>query len=96
MDRREPATVFATACTGIWRSRNGGASWAKVLGIPSVSRRTRAFAILDTLFAPNVTGDLFGELASAQRKAERQAYKQRLSVLRADEWLSESLSFAGQ
>lgn len=32
----------------------------------------------------------------AQRKAERQAYKQRLSVLRADEWLSESLSFAGQ
>lgn len=44
MDRREPATVFATACTGIWRSRNGGGSWAKVLGIPSVSRRTRAFA----------------------------------------------------
>jgi photosystem II stability/assembly factor-like uncharacterized protein len=43
-DRREPATVFATACTGIWRSRNGGASWSKVLGIPSVSRRTRAFA----------------------------------------------------
>lgn len=44
LDRREPSTVFATACTGIWRSRNGGGSWAKVLGIPSVSRRTRAFA----------------------------------------------------
>ncbi len=44
LDRREPATVFATACTGIWRSRNAGASWTKVLGIPSVSRRTRAFA----------------------------------------------------
>ena len=44
LDRREPATVFATACTGIWRSRNAGGSWVKVLGIPSVSRRTRAFA----------------------------------------------------
>ena len=44
LDRREPTTVFATACTGIWRSRNAGGSWAKVLGIPSVSRRTRAFA----------------------------------------------------
>ncbi len=44
LDRREPSTVFATACTGIWRSRNAGASWTKVLGIPSVSRRTRAFA----------------------------------------------------
>ena len=44
LDRREPTTVFATACTGIWRSRNWGGSWAKVLGIPSVSRRTRAFA----------------------------------------------------
>jgi photosystem II stability/assembly factor-like uncharacterized protein len=44
LDRREPSTVFATACTGIWRSRNAGVSWSKVLGIPSVSRRTRAFA----------------------------------------------------
>lgn len=44
LDRREPRTVFATACTGIWRSRNAGSSWTKVLGIPSVSRRTRAFA----------------------------------------------------
>ena len=43
LDRRQPTTVFATACTGIWRSRNSGASWTKVLGIPSVSRRTRAF-----------------------------------------------------
>ena len=44
IDRREPETIFATACTGIWRSRNAGAAWAKVLGIPSVSRRTRAFS----------------------------------------------------
>ncbi len=44
LDRRDPATVFATACTGVWRSRNAGSSWRKVLGIPSVSRRTRAFA----------------------------------------------------
>ncbi len=44
LDRRESSTVFATACTGIWRSTNAGVSWRKVLGIPSVSRRTRAFA----------------------------------------------------
>ncbi len=44
LDRRDPTTVFATACTGIWRSRNAGGAWTKVLGIPSVSRRTRAFA----------------------------------------------------
>ena len=32
----------------------------------------------------------------SQRKSERLAWKQRLAVLRADEWLTESLSFAGQ
>jgi hypothetical protein len=60
LDRREPTTVFATACTGIWRSRNAGASWAKVLGIPSVSRRTRAFAqdldSPDTFYAGTTDG----------------------------------------
>lgn len=60
LDRRDPATVFATACTGIWRSQNAGASWSKVLGIPSVSRRTRAFAQdldrPDTLYAGTTDG----------------------------------------
>ncbi len=35
-------------------------------------------------------------LALAQRKAEKLAFQQRQAVLRADTWLDESLSFAGQ
>jgi len=31
----------------------------------------------------------------AQQRAQRQAYKQRAAVLRSDEWLDESLLFAG-
>lgn len=65
LDRREPRTVFATACTGIWRSTNAGASWAKVLGIPSVSRRTRAFAQdlnrPDTFYAGTTDGVYISE-----------------------------------
>ncbi len=65
VDRREPTTVFATACTGIWRSRNSGGSWTKVLGIPSVSRRTRAFAQdlsrPDTLYAGTTDGVYISE-----------------------------------
>jgi photosystem II stability/assembly factor-like uncharacterized protein len=65
LDRREPTTVFATACTGIWRSRNAGGSWSKVLGIPSVSRRTRAFAQdldrPDTFYAGTTDGVYISE-----------------------------------
>lgn len=34
--------------------------------------------------------------ALAQRRAQRLAWRQRLSVMRADEWLDEALSFAGK
>jgi photosystem II stability/assembly factor-like uncharacterized protein len=44
LDRRAPKTVYATACTGIYKSQNGAALWSKIRGIPSSSRRTRAFA----------------------------------------------------
>ena len=36
-------TLYATACTGIYRSRDGGTHWTKLEGIPESSRRTRAF-----------------------------------------------------
>lgn len=59
-DARSRETVFATACTGIYRSRNGGALWSKLRGIPGSSRRTRAFAQdrqrPDTLFAGTTEG----------------------------------------
>jgi photosystem II stability/assembly factor-like uncharacterized protein len=44
LDRRDPDTVFATACSGIYRSANVGGHWSRIRGIPSSSRRTRAFA----------------------------------------------------
>jgi photosystem II stability/assembly factor-like uncharacterized protein len=43
VDRRQPATIYGTACSGIYRSADGGDHWAKIRGIPSSSRRTRAF-----------------------------------------------------
>jgi photosystem II stability/assembly factor-like uncharacterized protein len=44
IDRRDSRAVYATACSGIYRSRDAAARWAKVSGIPTSSRRTRAFA----------------------------------------------------
>ncbi|HVQ31844.1 MAG TPA: hypothetical protein VMV21_19765, partial [Vicinamibacteria bacterium] len=44
LDQRDPDLVFATACSGIYRSQNGGGLWSRIRGIPSSSRRTRAFA----------------------------------------------------
>ncbi|HEY6549173.1 MAG TPA: transcriptional regulator, partial [Vicinamibacteria bacterium] len=60
LDRRAPDTVFATACSGIYRSLNAGGLWSRIRGIPSSSRRTRAFAqdpaTPDTLFAGTTEG----------------------------------------
>ena len=44
IDRWNTKNVFATACSGIYRSTDAAARWTKVRGIPSSSRRTRAFA----------------------------------------------------
>jgi photosystem II stability/assembly factor-like uncharacterized protein len=44
LDQTDPDTVFATACSGIYRSRNAAGLWSRMRGIPSSSRRTRAFA----------------------------------------------------
>jgi photosystem II stability/assembly factor-like uncharacterized protein len=44
VDARARETLYATACTGIYRSRNAGGLWSKLRGIPASSRRTRAFA----------------------------------------------------
>jgi photosystem II stability/assembly factor-like uncharacterized protein len=44
VDRWNTQNVFATACSGIYRSTDAASRWTKVRGIPSTSRRTRAFA----------------------------------------------------
>jgi photosystem II stability/assembly factor-like uncharacterized protein len=43
LDQRSADVVYGTACSGIYRSPDGGAHWSKIRGIPSSSRRTRAF-----------------------------------------------------
>ena len=44
IDRWDPRTLYATACSGIYRSTSGNTGWTKVPGIPYSSRRTRAFS----------------------------------------------------
>jgi photosystem II stability/assembly factor-like uncharacterized protein len=60
VDRRNPQSVFATACSGIYRSSDAAARWTRIRGIPSSSRRTRAFAQspdrLDVFFAGTTEG----------------------------------------
>ncbi len=42
IDETDPDHVIMSACSGIYETRNAGALWRKVNGIPSQSRRTRA------------------------------------------------------
>ncbi|HEX6185809.1 MAG TPA: peptidoglycan-binding protein, partial [Pyrinomonadaceae bacterium] len=42
IDDSNPDHVIASACSGIYETRNAGATWRKVNGIPSQSRRTRS------------------------------------------------------
>ncbi len=44
LDHRDARSMYATACTGIYRSRDAAGRWTKVSGIPTSSRRTRSFA----------------------------------------------------
>ncbi len=43
-DRVQSSRVFASACSGIYRSDDGGALWQKVQGIPFSARRTHVLA----------------------------------------------------
>ena len=51
---RDANHIIASACSGIYESKNAGESWRKVQGIPSQSRRTRAI-----LQHPSVPGIVF-------------------------------------
>ncbi|HEV2764989.1 MAG TPA: peptidoglycan-binding protein, partial [Pyrinomonadaceae bacterium] len=52
IDERNPDHVIASACSGIYETKNAGANWRKVNGIPSQSRRT--MAIVQHPSQPNV------------------------------------------
>src|SRR5215510_2350942 len=40
IDVSDPDTILMSACSGIYRSRNGSETWTKIQGIPYTSRRT--------------------------------------------------------
>jgi photosystem II stability/assembly factor-like uncharacterized protein len=44
VDAAQPDRVFASACSGIYCTRNGGALWTKMQGIPGTDRRTHIIA----------------------------------------------------
>ena len=44
VDRWNARKVYATACSGIYRSADAAAKWTRIRGIPASSRRTRSFA----------------------------------------------------
>jgi len=54
IDPRDANHVIASACSGIYETRNAGDLWHKVQGIPSQSRRTRAI-----LQHPTISGLVF-------------------------------------
>jgi photosystem II stability/assembly factor-like uncharacterized protein len=69
VDRGNPQNVFATACSGIYRSADAAQKWSRIRGIPSSSRRTRAFAQspddLNRLYAGTIQGVWMSEDGAA-------------------------------
>ncbi|HEX5706305.1 MAG TPA: YCF48-related protein [Pyrinomonadaceae bacterium] len=60
IDETNPDHVIMSACSGIYETRNAGALWRKVNGIPSQSRRTRAIlqnpAVPSAIYAGTTEG----------------------------------------
>ncbi len=54
IDSKDPDHLVASACSGIYESKNNGELWAKVQGIPSQSRRTR-----DIVQNPSIPGTIY-------------------------------------
>ena len=60
IDETNPDHVIMSACSGIYETKNAGAQWRKVNGIPSQSRRTRAIlqnpAVPSAIYAGTTEG----------------------------------------
>ncbi|MBI4460637.1 MAG: transcriptional regulator [Acidobacteria bacterium] len=52
VDFSDNRTIYATACSGIYRSDTAGAEWRKIQGIPNSARRTHT--LVQDLSNPNV------------------------------------------
>lgn len=66
IDPRDRNHIIASACSGIYETRNAGTSWKKVQGIPSQSRRTRAI-----LQHPSIAGIVFAGTTEGFWRSER-------------------------
>ncbi|HXD29819.1 MAG TPA: YCF48-related protein [Pyrinomonadaceae bacterium] len=66
IDPRDRNHIIASACSGIYETRNAGANWKKVQGIPSQSRRTRAI-----LQHPSIPGLVFAGTTEGFWRSER-------------------------
>ena len=60
LDPKAPNVVYASACSGIYKSEDGGDRFHKIQGIPSTARRTRVLMQdpehLETVFAGTTEG----------------------------------------
>src|SRR2546425_1279743 len=66
IDPRDRNHIIASACSGIYETRNAGNNWKKVQGIPSQSRRTRAI-----LQHPSLAGVVFAGTTEGFWRSER-------------------------
>ena len=66
IDPRDHNHIIASACSGIYETRNAGGHWKKVQGIPSQSRRTRAI-----LQHPSMPGVVFAGTTEGFWRSER-------------------------
>jgi len=66
IDPRDRNHIIASACSGIYETRNAGSMWRKVQGIPSQSRRTRAI-----MQHPSVAGIVFAGTTEGFWRSDR-------------------------
>src|SRR6266550_4259883 len=66
IDPRDRNHIIASACSGIYETRNAGNNWKKVQGIPSQSRRTRAI-----LQHPTIPGVVFAGTTEGFWRSEK-------------------------
>lgn len=66
IDPRDRNHIIASACSGIYETRDAGTKWEKVQGIPSQSRRTRAI-----LQHPSIPGVVFAGTTEGFWRSEK-------------------------
>ncbi len=95
-ERHESARVDRQLFGRAGRQGDAGSAQAFVSAEDELLRRHLPAAALRTLRAAPSAALAKAAFALAQRRAQKLAWRQRLSVLRSDAWLDEALSFAAE